>query len=121
MTDNEIVKDFTKTFEQYKEKGDCRTTVHKDILDLINRQKTEIERLNKENDRLSQCVLYHDGVTEMKVEEAKVKAIKEFWKKVRKYIKKEICFFTQDDEHDLEKFGDNLVKELTEISDGKAK
>ena len=27
----------------------------------INRQKAEIERLNKENDRLSQVVLYHDG------------------------------------------------------------
>ena len=30
-------------------------------LDLINRQKAEIERLEKEVDRLSQCVMYHDG------------------------------------------------------------
>ena len=33
----------------------------KDALDLISRQKAEIDRLNKEVDRLSQCVLYHDG------------------------------------------------------------
>jgi hypothetical protein len=30
-------------------------------IDLINRQRAEIERLAKEVDRLSQCVLYHDG------------------------------------------------------------
>ena len=30
-------------------------------LDLINRLEAEIERLNKEIDRLSQCVMYHDG------------------------------------------------------------
>ena len=31
------------------------------ILDLINRQKAEIERLYKEVDRLSQVVMYRDG------------------------------------------------------------
>ena len=35
---------------------------------------TEIERLNKENDRLSQCVMYHDG----QIVDAKSEAIKEF-------------------------------------------
>ena len=47
MTDNEIVERFTRTFEQYKEKGDFRTDVYGKVLDLINRQKTEIERLQK--------------------------------------------------------------------------
>ena len=47
-------------------------------LDLINRLQAENERLNKEVDRLSQVVLYNDSVTEMKVEEAKAEAYKEF-------------------------------------------
>ena len=47
LTDNEIIERFTKTYEQYKEKGDFRTTVYGEILDLINRQKAEVERLQK--------------------------------------------------------------------------
>jgi FtsZ-binding cell division protein ZapB len=60
---------------------------------LINGQETlqkyittlqaENERLNKEVDRLSQVVLYNNGVTEMKVEEAKAEAYKEVWGKLR--------------------------------------
>ena len=59
----------------------CVQTLINDILPLINRQKAEIERLNKEVDRLSQCVLYHDGiVSDLKkdVFNAKAEAIKEF-------------------------------------------
>lgn len=47
MTDNEIIERFTRTFEQYKEKGDFRTDVYGEVLDLIKRQKAEIERLQK--------------------------------------------------------------------------
>jgi hypothetical protein len=50
----------------------------------INRLQAENERLNKEVDRLSQVVLYNDGVTEMKVEEAKAEAYKEFAEKLNK-------------------------------------
>lgn len=45
MTDNEIVKAFTETYEQYNAIGDFRTTVYKEVLDLINRQKAKIESL----------------------------------------------------------------------------
>lgn len=45
-------------------------------LDLINRQQAEIERLNKEVDQLSQCVLYHEGQI--------VDAVKEFADRLKK-------------------------------------
>lgn len=65
--------------------GDCIQVKAKAALELINRQeaeneslKAEVEWLSKENDRLSQVVLYNDGVTEMKVEEAKAEAYNKF-------------------------------------------
>ena len=48
----------------------CINYLRQQSFDLIDSQQAEIERLNKEVDRLSQCVLYHDG--------QKVDAIKEF-------------------------------------------
>lgn len=81
----------------YFEKG-CDEPLIKDTLDLINRLQARVEkcekveffadktiatlqaeneRAYKEIDRLSQVVLYNDGVTEMKVEEAKTEAYKE--------------------------------------------
>ena len=73
MTDNEIIKaleccsdwENANTCKEcpFYEELDCATTdrLDKYALNLINRQKAEIERLNKEVDRLSQCVLYHNG------------------------------------------------------------
>ena len=43
---------------------------------------------------------------------AKSEAIKEFWKKIKRVIKKHICFFTPEDESELIQYGDNLVKEM---------
>ncbi len=73
------------------------------ILDLINRHKAEIERLNKEVDRLSQCVLYHDGEI--------VDAIKDFVGEL-----KEECFDDWSDEGTTETIHirsviDDFVKE----------
>ena len=70
MTDNEVIKaleccsrwELTKDCSEcaYESSdGICRENLFSDTLDLINRQKAEIERLNKEVDRLSQCVMYH--------------------------------------------------------------
>lgn len=39
----------------------CIERLARNALDFIRRQQLEIDRLNKEVDRLSQCVLYHDG------------------------------------------------------------
>jgi hypothetical protein len=58
----------------------------KTLLALINRQKAEIERLNKEVDRLSQCVLYHDGIVsdlEKDLFNAKSEATKEFSERLK--------------------------------------
>ena len=48
MTDEQIVDSFKKTYERYKEKGDFRTTVYEEILDLINRKNAQIEGLQDE-------------------------------------------------------------------------
>ena len=71
MTDNEIIKALEcctdidlDSCEKCPIRIECYNNtidIKKAALDLINRQKAEIERLNKEVDRLSQCVLYHDG------------------------------------------------------------
>ena len=50
------------------------------VLDLINSKNAEIERLEKEVDRLSQVVLYHDG----QIAEARAEAIKEFAERAKK-------------------------------------
>lgn len=79
----------------------CTEGLIGDALDLINRQQAEIERLNKEVDRLSQLVLYHDGDV--------VDAVKEFAEAVDK--------LKYPNAHELRGFViycddfDNLVKE----------
>lgn len=44
--------------------------------------KSEVESLAKEVDRLSQVVLYNDGVTQMLVEEAKEKVAREIFEEI---------------------------------------
>ena len=82
MTDNDSIKALKCCIELFYDNNVwCDQTIEgladdvKYIFDdLINRKQAEIERLNKEVDRLSQVVLYNDGVTEMKITEA----VKEF-------------------------------------------
>ena len=45
--------------------------------------RAENERLYKEVDRLSQVVLYHDGITEMMVEEAKADTVREMLRRIK--------------------------------------
>ena len=80
----------------------------KEVLDLIDRQKAEIERLDKEVDRLSQVVLYNDGVTEMKVEEAKAEAVKEFAER----LKVECSGNPYLDDDVIQHYIDNILKEM---------
>lgn len=91
MTDNDIIKALELCFTPkgttftcgecpYHKSGKlCKVERDKNALDLINRQKAEIERLNKEVDRLSQCVLYHDG----QIADARAEAITEFAERVK--------------------------------------
>lgn len=84
------------------------------ILDLIDRQKTEIERLNKEVDRLSQIVMYNDGVTEMKVAEA----IQEFAERLKNKLTSCSKAIDGKSEYHICDFDiDNLVKEMERESE----
>lgn len=76
----------------------------KNAIDLIKRYKAEIERLNKEVDRLSQCVLYHDGQI--------LDAIKEFAERLKMRIDEGELYTTSDDYELTINHIDNLVKEM---------
>ena len=105
------VKDFFATYKNQSGGEDCieiclirsgyRTVLKAE--EIINRQKAEIERLDREVDRLSQCVLYHDGQI--------VDAIKDFAERVKKHFSRKYSSFLWglmcNDINDL-------VKELTE-------
>ena len=94
--------------EEVTENSTCITILSENALDLINRQQAEIERLNKEVDRLSQCVLYHDG----QIVDAKAEAYKEFVE----MLKERVMFFPlsalPDGRIVNESQIDNLVKEM---------
>ena len=78
MNDNDVIKKFTETFEQYKAKGDFRTTVYKEVLDLINRLQAENERLQEEKAKFDNTILYDLEQVNKIVENSKSEARKEF-------------------------------------------
>ncbi len=113
LTDNEIIESFTKTFEQYKEKEDCRTTVYKEILDLINRQKAEIERLEKRISCIKDIHKRNDVHLHTRlVETAKSEAYMEFALNLKCGVPQETGVIRCADV-------DNTLKELTEKNDFK--
>ena len=117
MTDNEIIKALECcTDEWYENCNECpysidaerceRMKLLEDILDLINRQQTEIERLqNTINDILDRQPI----LVERAEKYAKSEAIKEFAEKLKEIVK-----FTDDTYEcwEIEGYIDNLVKEL---------
>jgi len=122
LTDNEIVKALEWYVSKFKTAGfvymDADGT-HligtQDVLDLINRLQAENERLDKEVDRLSQVVLYNDGVTEMKVEEAKAEAYKEFEELLKTFITENNIPFTKEIEQLWIKIDDILKEKVGNI------
>ena len=158
LTDNEIIKalecccgtahDSCRDCP-YDDIG-CEDELEKDALNLINRQKAEIEKLTNKLEQREE-MMANLGVeltamrsaansyklqyekTQVVVErlenslaiakkelkrytkskqEVVNNVIKEFWKKIKKYCKREICFFTPEEESELIQYGDNLVKEM---------
>ena len=107
MSDNEIIKALECCCKNNNCDGcpldyltfssQCASELAIKSLDLINRQKAEIERLNKEVDRLSQVVLYHDGDV--------VDAVKEFAERLKSHL----IIYTHLNLNDAI---DNLVKEM---------
>ena len=120
MTDNEIIKALGRCPYQ----RDCVSCdvnacdnspnhIMKCARDLINRQKAEIERLNKEVDRLSQCVLYHDG----QIADAKAEAIKEFAERIDKYLKRysHLHKYADEAKHSTEEYADGTPMEMVSV------
>ncbi len=118
MTDNEIIKALeccikltTKCSEcPYNETGEmCFDLAKEDAIKLINRQRAEIERLEKENHRFVDI-----GKT---YSEVRAEAIKEFAELV-KANQRMLFNHIYSRPHFAEAI-DNLVKEMTEGSDPK--
>lgn len=79
MTDKEIIKALESLLDKMRAYESQQASIGKglveDIISMHDRQKAEIEKLNKEVDRLSQVIMYHDGQV--------ADAIKEFAERFR--------------------------------------
>ena len=111
MTDNEIIEALRGSILNAK-LIDCKVwsvELYKieETLDLINRQKTENERLEKElmKCKLEKEMLYNVGV------EIQTIAIKEFAER----LKENYCFTDRWGKIITKSTVDNLVKEMTEV------
>ena len=89
-------------------KGKLKNAIDKfkEMRTVINEKDTEIARLNKEVDRLSQCVLYYEGY----IADAKNEAIKEVAEKVK--VNKNKLFNYIFSNRGFDEQIDNFVKEL---------
>lgn len=132
MTDNEIIKALSICYDYNSSDGcekcpyygkwlSCGELKAKDALDLINRQKAEIERLEKQNKELlisETCELY----IPMEIA-CRVRKGHPIFKAIKSEVAKEFAKRLQAKAQFSEDFGDaavsyedidNLVKEMTE-------
>ena len=93
MTDNEIIKAFKCCYIDgmcndcpAHNKKDCRG-INASVLDLINRQKAEIERLEKDSKRLKKVQMQLDDAMKM-YSIIKAEAVKEFAERLNKEAEK---------------------------------
>ena len=98
MTDNEIIKALEQCEKQpycdgcpYFAKIGCKKHLYQDALDLINRQKAEIEKLQKAGEEAVSCFnrmesLYNIKNMELKV--ARAEAITEFEERLKEGLPK---------------------------------
>ena len=112
MTDNEIIKAL-KRIAQYSGFTDDVSNTLLSALDLINRQKAEIERLNIELQSMRSAANSY----KMHYETAKSEAIKE----VAKRLKDNYCFTDRWGKIIPISTVDNLVKEMTEVETNQRK
>lgn len=85
----------------------CASKLSGNALGLINRQQAEVERLNKEVDRLSQIVLYHDAHIADAIKEFAELSIKRFCENVTAPTPTE-SYIVERCNQEL----DNLLKEM---------
>lgn len=127
MTDKDIVKALEccgiKTdckgcyFDTHESEDICAREIVKNVFDLINHQKEEIEFLRKTIGKNSKKAL---DVTLEEIEKSRVEAIKEFAERLKQTITNEIntyynsngggYYLAEDTIEDI----DNLVKEMTD-------
>lgn len=122
MTDNEIIK----CLQEWSERGMTFCNIGmlefaRRVLALINRQKAEIERLEKENKILSRNadIAFQDGLNEAQdlyaeqiKAEIKSDAIKEFAERLKDRSKINIFDSVNSEGFVYESDIDNLVKEM---------
>jgi hypothetical protein len=141
MTDEQIVKALrlcaidvdvcTEACPYYEDReyfdGDCIKQRTIDAIDLINRQKAEIERLNhiraelsRESDRLEEAYSIYEETTGLK--QARAEAIREFVERLFERVAVKTLVGKSEDYSDgfieatcwYDEEIDNLVKEMTE-------
>ena len=127
MTDNEIIKALECCSYDNYQCDNCpyaykTCTVYKDSLDLINRQKAEIERLREEtaeliDDRYATQLLCHLIKKEDDTRNVRSDAIKEFAERLKNKIKTECNpygkpTFDYDTSIAIMRYIDNPVKEM---------
>lgn len=109
MTDNEIIRCLSHCragdCENCKALNVCDATFsfHKEAIDLIKRQKAEIESLKHRKTELQ--------IRNQELQHEKSEAIKEFAEKLRN------CFCVSKEYLDIVNIIDNLVKEMTEVNE----
>lgn len=118
LTDNEIIKALENVAEWFTEHGKNTNTavigISKQAIDLINHQRAEIERLNKEVETFADIGKMYS--------EIKAEAVKEFAERLKEKSGKVemVCSgaLVQRDYTISEKTLDNLLKELVGDDDG---
>ena len=115
MTDNEIIKALEK-FKCVNCNGDCAKESCEDLecplnlvksaLDLVNRQKAEIERLNAVSEICGDCHRQHAE----KIERTKAEGIKEFAERLKNKMFEEDFLLCEP--CDMADMIDDLVKEM---------
>ena len=126
MTDNEIVRALEDIAEKYgcfdKDQAPLvymRSENAKAILDLINRQKTEIDILIRKKDTLrEENAEQHQAIINAlhRMGQIRAEAIKEFAER----LKENFEIYTDDEESNalyVRSLIDNLVKEMTEVKE----
>ena len=130
MTDNEIIKELNLRIDDFS----------RETLDLIKRQKAEIERLNVElkamrgsansykleNERLQKNIDGLNIFTKNHIKVIRLQAIKEFANRLKNKIKTECNpygkpTFDYDTSLAIMCYIDNLVKEMTEVETNQRK
>jgi hypothetical protein len=130
MTDNEIIKALEALREEQEngyvtalEFGGKRDEMHEGFLDLlgatvdlISRQKAEIERLQNKLDTVKQKVLETIPLVKDDIKTAKAEAIKEFAERLREYVGDDLYF--EEETEFFKEYIDNLVKEMVGDNNG---